>query len=220
MTITSNRYLLAIAMTILSCISTVVANNSSMKEDLIKVYEEEEQRLIKETKRWTQIAEKEGWDLQDDCGEYHDSVDFPLHICQKYLSILKNPITRGTISSLEDDYEKWGKYDVMLAVKYLSSILAAIYFDRRDEKKNSIDQAMAIMYDQQPAMEMTQRERAINFYIRAKICKQLSVDNPDSEVYYTEFFNNGIYENDPLDNDTPSVVLSSLFDELKNCSFS
>ena len=122
MTITSKKCFLAIAMAFFSCISTVVANNSSMQQDLIKVYEEEEQRLIKENKRWTQIAEKEGWNLQDDCGEYHDSVDFPLHICQKYLSILKNPITRGNISQLEDDYKKYGTYSEMLAVKYLSSI--------------------------------------------------------------------------------------------------
>ena len=220
MTITANRYFLAIAMTILPCVSTMQASNSSMKQDLIKIYEEEEQQLIEEKKLHTQSAEEEGLALPDPLEEYYDNVHFRLELCQKYLSILKHTITSDNISTLEHEYNKYGNYSEMLEVKYLSSVLAAIYFDLRDEKEARIHQAMATMFDQQPSPTMTPRERAIYYYIRAKICKQLMVDNPDSEAYYAQFLNAGISENSQLSDDTPSLVLDSLFEELKNCSFS
>ncbi len=191
-----------------------------MKQDLVKIYEEEEKQLIEEKKFLLQRAKEEGLALPSPFEPYCDNVYVPLEMCQKYLSILKHALTSENISTLEHEYKKWAAYSDMLEVKYLSSVLAAIYFDLRDEKEARIHQAMATMFDQQPSLNMTRRERAINYYIRAKICKQLSVDNPDSEPYYTQFLNAGISENSQLSDDTPSLVLDSLFKELKNCSFS
>lgn len=219
MTITANRYFLAIAMTILPCVSNLKASNSSMKQDLIKIYEEEQQ-LIEEKKLLLQKADEGDVDPQNPFEEPYDNVLFPLELCQKYLSILKHTITSDNISTLEHEYNKYGNYSEMLEVKYLSSVLAAIYFDLRDEKEARIHQAMATMVDQQPSLDMTRRERAINYYIRAKICKQLSVESSGSEAYYAQFLNAGISENSQISDDTPSLVLDSLFEELKNCSFS
>ncbi len=178
-------------MAFFSCMSTLLASSTSMKQDLISIYEEEEQRLNQEKKHYTQMAEEKGLNLQDPLGEYNKNVHYPLQLCQKYLSILKNTITPDDTSTLIAEYEKWVEYNYLLEAKYLSNMLAAIYFDRRDEEEDYIN--LAIEFAKRPTeFNMGRREKAIHYYIRAKICKELMVKRPSAESNYGEFVVAGV----------------------------
>ncbi len=206
MTFTSNKYLLAIAMAFFSYIPTVIASDNSMKEDLIKIYEEEEQRL-KEEQHYYLMVEEKGINLHDPDSEYDKNRRLPLQLCQKYLNILKNPITPDDTATLIEEYEKQViEYSGPLEAKYLSNVLAAIYFDRREEHEDYIN--LAKKYAKRPIeYNMTRRQKAIHNYIQAKIYKKLAVN-------YAGFANAGRYANNETSYYKPSVVLNRLFGEL------
>ncbi len=177
MTITSKKYLLAIAMTILSSVATMMPNGSTVLEDLIEIYKGTElyleEKLHDTAQNTVQYLEKK---LQ--AFEYDDHARYPLVICKKYRAMLKQPIQESMLEELEATFHYYrADADEALETWYARDILTAVYFDKHKVNKDYIE--LAYEWGNKDISNNRYQSWCIQAYLYAKMAGIQAEENPE-----------------------------------------
>ncbi len=214
MTINTNRLVLALAITVLSCTASMMANMRSMTQALSELYEEEEQHLLQIQDSYFREAEGGHKDIEALAEEAKRIVGYPILICKKYMRLLSHGLAWVRHDSLISEYNERIKESTLPSLEktYLSQMLAAIYFDHLDIDETYINTAQT--FASKTSDSNSQHTVAINNYIKARIYAELVKDDLRKEANFASCLSAAEKANQPFGSAAFSKVLVSLLDEL------
>ncbi len=213
MTINTNHYVLALAISVLSCITPMMANSESLTQDLIALYEEEHQCLLQKQEIYFQNTEKENIENIGLSKDFEDKFIYPVVVCKKYVSMLKKGVVWTNIESLISEYKKLNEKSFRSRLKktYLRNIIAATFFDMRDMDKENITLAK-IWADKHG--DGINRYTAISYYLHARIIAELAKNDTRLYKNYLNYLFLAVASNPSPGDDGRSEVLKGLLDKL------
>ncbi len=182
-----------------------------MAEDLLALYEEEQQFLLEINEGVLKMAENGTIaKIVTNLSPLAQEEFFQLRVCTEYIDMLKTKTVWSDRNRLAIKHNrlKGSSTGPTPEKTYLSQILAAAFFDRRKEREDYIN--VASKYSFGLYIEGNRRTRAINYYIRARILAELKKDDPSKEGDYQGCFEAALLAKKP----DASKVLAGLLEEL------
>ncbi len=176
MTINTNRLVLALAISIFSCTATPAANNDSLVNELIQIYQGEIERLndpqAKTIGEESPVIEQEIFNHSKFCKQ-----------SLKFLEVLREDIANKDTTLISALIEIAPSLEISDRFKpiggYVKDIVVAMYFDSRHEDNTnaieSINKAHEYSYINIEDEKLL--NQAISFYVKAKMAHELLGDN-------------------------------------------
>ncbi len=213
MTINTNRLILALAVTVLSYTTSMVANDVSLVSELIEIYKGE-QELLEQKKQvfieyFANSLAEEGFSIEDLEDRYKNwdsiykafypyayqleeshylskahQIYFPLLLCKEYLELLKYPIQEHNIETLKAHFNETHHTVYSTKAVYAKDILTAVYFDQQEQDEKFLKQAK-----EASTLETGTKTRtniAVSAYLRAKMYyKRIDQDECNVHIWAT-----------------------------------
>ncbi len=185
MSIKSKRYLLILAISACSYATTILANDS-LAEELIEIFKEQRQSLLKKQEEYARLIESDKGNLYELSRQYHEHAHYPLKVCEKYLRFLaKGNSTGDELTRLVQKFQdcNYAPGTDTLEAIYLQVIIVAIHFDLHKTNfiggeipENSGHLETAKRFIHYKSQHKISRDKAIITYVKARMYGDLAVE--------------------------------------------